>query len=61
MLPNGELDSTDAGLCMCVIHAGIYAANPVGDRPIVLGDVAQDVAFVVASEGPHGLADNVKG
>ena len=38
---------------------------PVGDRhkftPIVLGDVAQLAAFVVTSEGPHGLADNVRG
>ena len=37
---------------------------PVGDRhkfaPIALGDVAQLAAFVVTSEGPHGLADNVR-
>ncbi|KAI1795291.1 NAD-P-binding protein [Ganoderma leucocontextum] len=37
---------------------------PVGDRhkfaPIALGDVAQLAAFVVTSEGPHGLAENVR-
>ena len=37
---------------------------PVGDRhkfaPIALGDVAQLAAFVITSEGPHGLADNVR-
>ncbi|PIL26453.1 hypothetical protein GSI_12211 [Ganoderma sinense ZZ0214-1] len=37
---------------------------PVGDRhkfaPVALGDIAQLVAFVVTSEGPHGLADIVR-
>nr|VWP01231.1 Uncharacterized protein [Ganoderma boninense] len=37
---------------------------PVGDRHkfalIALGAIAQLAAFVVTSEGPHGLADNVR-
>ncbi|KAI0632653.1 NAD-P-binding protein [Trametes polyzona] len=37
---------------------------PIGDNhkfaPIALGDVAQIAAYVITSEGPHGLADNVR-
>lgn len=38
---------------------------PIGEEhkfaPIALGDVAQIAAYVITSEGPHGLADNVRG
>ncbi|KAI8992752.1 NAD-P-binding protein [Trametes punicea] len=37
---------------------------PIGENhkfaPIALGDVAQIAAYVLTSEGPHGLADNVR-
>ncbi|CDO76593.1 hypothetical protein BN946_scf184868.g7 [Trametes cinnabarina] len=37
---------------------------PIGENhkfaPVALGDVAQIVAYVVTSEGPHGLADHVR-
>ncbi|KAI0323311.1 NAD-P-binding protein [Cubamyces sp. BRFM 1775] len=37
---------------------------PIGENhkfaPIALGDVAQLAAYVITSEGPHGLADNVR-
>lgn len=37
---------------------------PIGDKhkfaPVALGDVAQVAAYVVTSEGPHGLADTVR-
>ncbi|KAH9856087.1 NAD-P-binding protein [Lenzites betulinus] len=38
---------------------------PIGEdhkfAPIALGDVAQIAAYVITSEGPQGLADNVRG
>ncbi|KAL7278444.1 hypothetical protein ACG7TL_007441 [Trametes sanguinea] len=37
---------------------------PIGENhkfaPIALGDVAQIAAYIVTSEGPHGLADHVR-
>ena len=37
---------------------------PIGERhkfaPVALGDVAQLAAYVITSEGPHGLADDVR-
>ena len=37
---------------------------PIGERhkfaPVALGDVVQLAAYVVTSEGPHGLGDNVR-
>ncbi|KAI0742569.1 NAD(P)-binding protein [Daedaleopsis nitida] len=37
---------------------------PIGDKhkfaPVALGDVAQVAAYVLTSEGPHGLADEVR-
>lgn len=38
---------------------------PIGEdhkfAPVALGDIAQIAAYVVTSEGPQGLADNVRG
>lgn len=38
---------------------------PIGEdqkfAPVALGDIAQITAYVVTSEGPQGLADNVRG
>ncbi|EIW57018.1 uncharacterized protein TRAVEDRAFT_49827 [Trametes versicolor FP-101664 SS1] len=62
--PKGDTSSGDTGHSPCAQGEGKLPL-PIGEdhkvAPVALGDVAQITAYVVMSEGPQELADNVRG